>query len=229
MQVKLYLGLLRVSIKILLLEDDLLFGETIVDLLEDADYEVIHVPNGQDALDATYKNRFDLYLLDINVPLIDGLCLLRDLREADDNTPAIFLTSHTEKSKLEEGFVNGCDDYITKPFDMDELLLRIKAVLRRVKQHEPECAGELCHDEVHQRIRYKGEELNLSKKEYGLLLLFMKHYNETVPKELILDELWSSAEGGSDGVLRVYVNRLKQLLPELKFENVRGIGYKLVS
>ncbi len=229
MQAKLYLGLLRVSIKILLLEDDMLFGETIVDLLEDADYEVIHVSNGQDALDVTYKNRFDLYLLDINVPLIDGLCLLKELREADDNTPAIFLTSHTEKSKLEEGFANGCDDYITKPFDMDELLLRIKAVLRRVKQHEPECVGGLCHDEVHQRIHYKEEELNLSKKEYGLLLLFMKHHNKTVPKELILGELWSSAEGGSDGALRVYVNRLKQLLPELKFENVRGIGYKLVS
>ncbi len=229
MRVKLFRGLLRVSIKILLLEDDLLFGETLIDLLEDADYEVTHVPNGQDALDMTYSNRFDLYLLDINVPLIDGLSLLKELREADDNTPAIFLTSHTEKSKLQEGFVNGCDDYITKPFDMDELLLRIQAVIRRMKQYEFECVGELCHDEIHKRIRYKGEELNLSKKEYGLLLLFMKHYNETVPKELILDELWTSAESGSDGVLRVYINRLKQLLPDLKFENIRGVGYKLVS
>jgi len=102
-------------------------------------------------------------------------------------------------------------------------------VIRRMKQYEFECVGELCHDEIHKRIRYKGEELNLSKKEYGLLLLFMKHYNETVPKELILDELWTSAESGSDGVLRVYINRLKQLLPDLKFENIRGVGYKLVS
>jgi DNA-binding response OmpR family regulator len=218
-----------VSIKLLLLEDDLLFGETIVDLLEEAGYEVTHVPNGQDALDVTYQKRFGLYLLDINVPLIDGLSLLKELRDADDDTPAIFLTSHTEKSKLQEGFLNGCDDYISKPFDMDELLLRIEAVLRRARGHEPECIGDLCHDEVHKRIRYKGEELSLSQKEYGLLLLFMKHYNETLPKELILDELWNSSESGSDGVIRVYINRLKQLLPELKFENVRGIGYKLVS
>jgi DNA-binding response OmpR family regulator len=229
MQVKLFHGLLRVSIKILLLEDDLLFAETVVDLLEDEGYELEHYANGQDALDAIYKNRYDLYLLDINVPLINGIDLLKELREADDVTPSIFLTSHTEKAKLKEGFLSGCDDYITKPFDMDELLLRIQALLRRSQKESPECVGDLAHDEVHKTIRYKGKELELSQKEYGLLLLFMRHYNETLPKELILDELWSSAESGSDGVVRVYVNRLKQMLPELKFENIRGIGYKLVS
>jgi DNA-binding response OmpR family regulator len=217
-----------VSIKILLLEDDLLFGETIVDLLEDEGYEIDHYPNGQDALDATYESRYDLYLLDINVPLINGLSLLKELREADDTTPAIFLTSHTEKSKLQEGFLNGCDDYITKPFDMEELLLRVSALLRRTQKDIPECVGDLCHDEMHKTILYKGEKLELSQKEYGLLLLFMRHYNDTVTKDLILDELWSSAESGSDGVVRVYINRLKQMLPELKFENIRGIGYKLV-
>jgi DNA-binding response OmpR family regulator len=217
-----------VSIKILLLEDDILFGETIVDLLEDEEYAVTHTPNGQDALDAIYKTKYDLYLFDINVPLINGLSLLKELREADDSTPAIFLTSHTEKEKLKEGFVNGCDDYITKPFDMEELLLRIRALLNRVKKETPECVGDLSHDALHKTIRYKGEELDLSQKEYALLLLFMQHYNETLPKELILDELWSSSESGSDGVVRVYINRLKQMLPELKFENIRGIGYKLV-
>ena len=229
MQVKLFHGLLRVSIKILLLEDDLLFAETVVDLLEDEGYELEHYANGQDALDTIYKNRYDLYLLDINVPLINGIDLLKELREADDVTPSIFLTSHTEKAKLKEGFLSGCDDYIIKPFDMDELLLRVKALLRRTQKESPKCVGDLSHDEVHKTIRYKGKELELSQKEYGLLLLFMRHYNETLPKELILDELWSSAESGSDGVVRVYVNRLKQMLPELKFENIRGIGYKLVS
>jgi len=229
MRVKLFHGLLRVSIKILLLEDDLLFGETVTDLLEDEGYDVIHCPNGQDALDLTYKKKFDLYLLDINVPLINGLSLLKELRDAGDTTPAIFLTSHTEKKKLEAGFVNGCDDYIIKPFDMYELFLRVKAVLRRTKKDEPECVGELCHDAEHKTIRYKGEELELSQKEYALLLLFMRHYNETLPKALILDELWSSSESGSDGVIRVYINRLKQMLPELTFENIRGIGYRLVS
>jgi len=218
-----------VSNKILLLEDDLLFGETIVDLLEEEGYAVSHCSNGQDALDATYEDKFDLYLLDINVPLINGFELLKELRDADDNTPTVFLTSHKEKESLEKGFFNGCDDYITKPFDMNELLLRIKALLRRTKKDEPTCVGKLCHDKLHKTIRYKDKELELSQKEYGLLVLFMKHYKETVPKELILDELWSSSEGGSNGVIRVYINRLKQLLPELTIENVRGIGYRLVS
>ncbi len=228
MQERLLTGLLRVLTKVLLLEDDVLFGETLVDLLEEEAYEVFHCLNGQDALDATYKEKFDLYLLDINVPLIDGLSLLKELREADDKTAAIFLTSRKDKESLENGFINGGDDYITKPFDMDELLLRIKALLRRVKKESIECRGDLCYDELHKTIRYKGKDLELSQKEYGLLLLFLKHYNETVPKELILSELWSSAESGSEGVIRVYINRLKQMLPELTIENIRGIGYKLV-
>ncbi len=217
------------SIKILLLEDDLLFGETLIDLLEEEGYGITHCLNGQDALDATYNAQFDLYLLDINVPLINGVMLLKELREADDVTPAIFLTSHKEKEKLQEGFLSGADDYITKPFDMEELLLRIKALLRRTKKDEPELVGDFYHDKLHKTIRYKTELLNLSQKEYGLLLLFIEHYNKTVPKELILETLWSSAEGGSDGVVRVYVNRLKQLLPDVEIENIRGIGYRLVS
>jgi len=229
MQERLLTGLLRVLTKILLLEDDPLFGETLVDLLEDENYEVSHYLNGQDALDATFDTKFDLYLLDINVPLINGLSLLKELREADDMTPAIFLTSRKDKESLEEGFLNGGDDYITKPFDMDELLLRVRAVLRRVKKESVEKVGDFSYDEMHKTISYRGERLELSQKEYGLLLLFLKHNNETLPKELILSELWSSAEGGSDGVVRVYINRIKQLLPEIKIENVRGIGYKLVS
>ena len=222
-------GQSRVSIKILLLEDDQLLAETLVDLLEDEDFEVNHVPNGQEALNTIFKEKFNLYLLDINVPLIDGLTLLKELRDSGDNTPAIFLTSHADKEMLRNGFLSGADDYITKPFDNDELLLRIKAILRRNKPKKIQCIGLLCHDEIHKRILYDKKELELSKKEYELLLLLMAHANAPVPKELILDELWSSCESGSDGAVRVYINRIKQLLPQIKIENIRGIGYKLVS
>lgn len=217
------------SIKILLLEDDLLFAETLMDLLEDEDFEVIHAPNGQEALDRTFEEKFDLYLLDINVPLINGVTLLGELRESSDNTPAIFLTSHKDKEMLKNGFLSGADDYITKPFDNDELLLRIHAIIRRLKPIKNECIEELCHDEVHKRFLYKKEALDLSKKEYELLLLLMLHANAPVPKELILDELWSNSESGSEGAIRVYINRIKHLLPEISIENVRGVGYKLVS
>lgn len=218
------------SIKILLLEDDLLFGETLVDLLEEEGHDVLHLPNGQDALDATYDNKFDIYLLDINVPLVDGISLLGDLRCADDNTPAIFLTSHKEKEILQRGFLSGCDDFLTKPFDNTELLLRMQAVMKRSQDKEAECVAELCHDKLHKCMYYNKEVLELSKKEYELLVLLFNNINTPVPKELIYNELWTSAEGGgSDGAIRVYINRLKQLLPTMSIENIRGIGYKLVS
>jgi len=228
MLVRQFHGQLRALIKILLLEDDLLFGETLTDLLEDEGYEVTHSPNGQSALDATFEHRFDLYLLDINVPLIDGVSLLKELRDADDNTPAIFLTSHKDKEMLERGFLSGCDDYLTKPFDNDELLLRLKALLKRSVKDEVKCVNLLCHDTTHKRILYDKKELDLSKKEYELLLLLMQHASSAVPKEMILDELWSSSDGGSDGAIRVYINRLKHLLPQVTIQNIRGIGYKLV-
>jgi len=119
--------------KVLLLEDDLLFGETLVDLLEENNFEVTHVPNGQSAIDATYEQNFHIYILDINVPLIDGVTVLKELRDANDSTPSIFLTSHKDKDMLTRGFMSGADDYITKPFDSDELILRLNALLRRCK------------------------------------------------------------------------------------------------
>lgn len=215
--------------RILLLEDDQLLAETLVDLLEDENYEVTHASNGQVALDITYENKFDLYLLDINVPLINGLTCLKELRESEDNTPAIFLTSHKDKEMLQNGFNCGGDDYIKKPFDNDELLLRIQALLKRNNTSNVTCIDLLCHDEVHKRILYDKKELELSKKEYQLLFLLMEHAGATVPKELILQELWASSEQPSDGAIRVYVNRIKHLVPNITIENIRGIGYKLVS
>jgi len=215
--------------RLLLLEDDTLFAETLIDLLEESSYEVSHFANGQDALDATFSSKFDAYLLDINVPLIDGISLLSELRGIDDNTPAIFLTSHKDKEMLERGFLSGADDFLSKPFDSDELLWRLAALLKRTKKEQPVKLGKLTHDKLHKTITYDGITLELSKKEYTLLVLLMTHLNESVPKELIFDELWSSSEGGSDGAIRVYINRLKQLLPEMKIENIRGIGYRLVQ
>ena len=157
------------------------------------------------------------------------MTLLKELRDSDDKTPAMFLTSHKNKEMLKRGFLSGADDYMTKPFDADEMLLRIGAILKRANSISMDSNELLYHDTIHRRILYKNKELDLSKKEYELLLLLMRHINNTVPKEMILDELWSSSEGGSDGAIRVYIARIKQLIPEMNIENVRGIGYKLVS
>ncbi|MDY0116447.1 MAG: response regulator transcription factor [Sulfurimonadaceae bacterium] len=217
------------SNKILFLEDDALFAESVIDFLEEEGYEVHFSPNGESALEATYEQKFSLYLLDINVPLIDGLTFLKELRESNDETPAIFLTSHKDKEVLKNSFAIGADDYLSKPFDIDELLLRIEALLRRVKKVKHKCINLLCHDEVHKRILYDGDEIDLSKKEYELLLILMQHANQVVPRELMIDSLWSCSKTGSTGAIRVYINRIKQLIPALDIQNIRGIGYKLVS
>ncbi len=214
---------------ILLLEDDLLLGETLEDLLDEEGYTLSWCKNGQEALDASFNDKFDLYLFDINVPLINGLTLLSELRGADDKTPAIYLTSHQEKSVMKEGFDSGADDYIKKPFDSDELLLRIQALLRRTQQRVSACVGVLCIDPDRFVIYENDEELTLSKKEYSLLALLIESEGKTVSKEMIIDALWPHNASVSDGSIRVLINRLKQELSTAEIQNVRGIGYRLVS
>lgn len=215
--------------RILLLEDDLLFGESMVDVLEEEGFEVTLCRNGQVALDEIYKSQFDLYLLDINVPLIDGLSLLKELRRADDTTPSIYLTSHQEIDILSQAFEIGADDYLKKPFHTDELLVRMQALLRRNKGKSRRCVGELCLDELHKCVLLGGKELPLSLKEYQLMALFIRHAGEIVTKEMIMDTLWSPSEMISDGAIRVYINRLKQEVGSEQIVNIRGLGYRLVS
>jgi len=217
------------SVKILLLEDDFLLGETVEDLLDDANYSVTWCKNGQEALDAAFADKYNLYIFDINVPLINGLTLLSELRAAEDHTPAIYLTSHQEKSIMQEGFRSGADDFLKKPFDSDELLLRIEAILRRMQGSTKKCTGKLCID-AKRSVIYEGErELRLSKKEYTLLVLFIESGEQTTSKEMIIEALWSAGGSVSDGSIRVLITRLKQELQSMEIQNIRGIGYRLVS
>lgn len=215
--------------KVLLLEDDLLFGESLQDFLEEEGMDVHLCRNGQEAMDMTYREHFDLYLLDINVPLVNGLELLKDLRRAEDTTPAIYLTSHQDKETMVEGFGIGADDYLKKPFDMDELMLRITALLGRIKGKSVLCIGSLCIDEEHKSVTLQERELTLTVKEFQLLSLMMRNVDKVVTKETITAELWSASESVSSGAIRVYINRLKSELGAERIENIRGVGYKLVS
>ena len=118
-------------IKLLLLEDDHMLAESLIELLESENFDIVHVLNSQKALDKTFLQKFDLLLLDVNVPLFNGFELLKSLRDSGDKTPAIFLTALTDIASLSKGFDAGADDYIKKPFDFDELLIRINAILKK--------------------------------------------------------------------------------------------------
>jgi len=228
-QVKASNGLLRVSNKILLLEDDLLLCESLQDLLEEQNYEVDSARNGEEALSLAYENRYDLYLFDINVPLLNGLELLKELRLSDDETHAIYITSYNDKETLQHAFNSGADDYIKKPFDNDELLFRINAHLRRLHVEESVEYKTLSLNEKHKSATLDTRALELSAKEYALLKLLLQNSEKTVTKEMIISALWSPSESVSEGAIRVYINRIKSLIEPYKIENIRGIGYRLVS
>jgi len=210
--------------KILLLEDDKLFNETLEDFLEEEGYVVDAVLDPYTALDCTYESNYDLYLFDVNLPYENGFELLKKLREIGDDTPCIFITSREDKASLKEGFDEGGDDYISKPVDLDELLLRMKAVLRRQVRKQIVQIGEYLFD-IFTKTLYKEEEaLDLSIKSAELLLVLLEGQGKVVTSEQIKERLWSFAEEASDGSLRVYVTQLKKYFPT-QVQNVRGVGY----
>lgn len=212
-------------IKILLLEDDKLFNETIEDVLEEESFEVFSVLDPYSAMELTYKFKFDLYLFDVNLPYESGFTLLKQLREAGDKTPTIFLTSRNDKVSLTEGFDVGADDYMKKPIDLDELLLRIRALLRRQLRDEKIKLGEYIVDTQSKELYHNGEVIKVGVKAFELLILLLKAKGEVVTIQSIEEELWSSSEEASLGSVRVYVTTLKKYFPNI--ENIRGVGYRL--
>lgn len=210
--------------KVLLLEDDRLFGETLVDFLEDEGYDVLHCIGAKEAIEATYEQKFDLYLLDVNVPDMNGFDLLKQLRESGDETAAIYITSARDKEALAEGFGSGADDYMKKPIDLDELLLRMEAQLRRLQNPKKVEVGGYLFD-MERLVLYRGDEpVQLPKKLAELLALFLRNRGEVIGTEEILRELYGDDSPGT-GPLRVYINKLKQLFGKDSIVNIRGVGY----
>jgi len=212
--------------KILLLEDDELFGETIEEFLSEEGYGVDWAQSVSEAMEYGYHKRYDLYLFDVKLPDGDGFGLLKELREVGDGTPTIFITSKNQKSDIKEGLLKGADDYLTKPVDLEEMLLRIKAVLRRCYGEETIQIGEFRFDLKNLQL-YRGDELiELNPKELALLALFVKNRKKVVPKETIYQHLWKPDEIVSDGALRVYINSLKKVFGKEAITNIRGVGYR---
>jgi two-component system response regulator QseB len=212
--------------RILIVEDDKLFNETLEDFLEEEGYDVQCVLDPYSALDLSYENIFDLYLFDVNLPYENGFELLRKLRESGDDTPCIFITSRDDKASLKEGFEKGGDDYIQKPVDLDELLLRVEAVLRRQVRKQVIQVGRHQFD-IMTKTLYDGDvALDLSGKGGDLLLTLLEAKGNVVTIEQIKERLWSSSEEASDGALRVYIAQLKKYFPT-QIKNVRGVGYQM--
>ena len=156
--------------------------------------------------------------------------LLDQLRTSGDNTPSIFLTSYKDKDTLHQAFLNGCDDYLKKPADLDELLLRVKTLLKRNKKQFDiiKLSNSLTFNTLNKRVYDENEDdLNLPIKILDLLELFIENRGEIVTKEMIISKLWATNEEYSEGSIRVYINQIKKLLDKDTIINIKGVGYKI--
>jgi DNA-binding response OmpR family regulator len=210
---------------ILLLEDDITLAETLVELLESESFNVTWVKDGEAALETIYKNNFDFYLFDVNVPLLSGFELLKSLREYGNKTPTIFLTALSDIDSLSEGFEVGVDDYIKKPFEFDELIVRINALLRKRFNSSKNIINvdDFSFNIELNELNKAGSPLSLSLYEVKLCQLFFMNRGHTITKDNLLDAISSGSEV-SDGTLRVYINKLRKI--GLNLENIKGIGYR---
>lgn len=216
--------------KLLLLEDDPNLSESVGEYLEENGYEVVYVYDAQEAEDAIFEHAFDLLLLDVNVPGGDGFSLLKSSRAQGNATPAIFITSRGAMNDLESGFESGGDDYLRKPFELKELLLRIKTILKRNFFHNPsetlDLGEGITYDVGNQTLRIAGKEQSLQFKEHKLLKLFLQHPGELLSHERIMEHLWDYDETPSDGSLRTYIKTLRKYLGKDRIVSHKRLGYQ---
>ncbi len=208
------------SKKILLLEDDEILAQTLEQILKSDGYDVALASDGEEALDFTYDNKFDMYLLDINVPLLNGMDFLKLSRDAGDKTPAFFITALRDIDSLSKAFDSGCDDYIKKPFDMDELLIRISSILKK-KNPSIEYKN-IKFDLLANRIYKDEKEIELGVVEKAVFSLLLRNVSMVVHKSAFYDEM----QKPSDSALRVLINKLRKIF-NIEIKNIKGIGYKI--
>jgi DNA-binding response OmpR family regulator len=211
--------------KILLVEDDLTLGETIEELCQLEGYDTVWVKDGQLALDKIYEEKFDIFLFDINIPFINGFELLEELRQSGDLTPTIFITANVDIDSLRRGFDMGADDYIKKPFDFDELNIRIKSLIKKSFKNYTNMIkyGDLSYDTKNKKLLKDGQAIHLSPT----LLYIVEYLLKNIDMIISSDELLSQTNDfdGSIASLRVQISKLKKL--GFNINNIRGVGYRL--
>jgi len=216
------------SMKILLLEDDPILSEIIEELLVEHALHVKLFYDGKEALEAVFSEQFDLLLLDINVPSLNGFELLNEIKNARITTPTIFISSLDQISDVKKGFALGAEDYLKKPFDLEELLVRIE---RTKKLHHIDAderitlADALFFEPTTLEIHTPKTSYKLRKKEAQLLEYFLKHKNRVLSFEEIIEEVWRFEEIPTHATVRTYIKNLRSYGLEALIENTKGVGY----
>ena len=217
--------------KILLLEDDYLLSKILTKHLS-LKYKITPVYDGDTALERVETQKFDLLILDSNVPGLTGLELIKELRQYNNTTPIIMITAYQDTIHLKKAFTHGCNDYIKKPFELDELDMRIENITRtfNIEQNLPiQIAKDTFFDAMNHKITKEGKTFSLAKKESELLNYLATNRKRTISKEELTQNLWTYETMPSDATLRVYIRNLRALIGKENIETIRGMGYCLVS
>jgi len=214
--------------KILLLEDDPILADILTHYLREKGFDALHVDNGEAALEKAFDEKFDLMILDINVPKKNGLDVVKTLRQHDNTTPTIIITAYQDTAHMKQGFENGCDDYIKKPFDLEELDLRIQNISRRfsIESVENLDLGDGISLVPAKNKLFVGEKTHqLARKECEILIYLSTHKKRVISSEELMQNLWEYESMPSDATIRVYIKNLRTLLGKDKIQTIRGSGY----
>lgn len=226
------------DLKILLAEDEILLGEILTDSLLSRGAEVTWVKDGKDALKMYSKENYDVILLDIMMPLMDGFETAKHIRKENPHVPILFLSAKSMKEDISAGFNAGADDYIRKPFSMDELTLRISAILRRVVKSTEVTEtdrsqyqiGIFTFDILHQLLKSDTTTIKLTAKESELLALLIQKKNTLLEREYALKKIWGENSFFNARSMDVFMSKIRKYLkddPSIEIINIRGKGYKL--
>lgn len=226
--------------KILLVEDDINFGNILKEYLGLNDYDVTLAKNGIEGFEKFKKENFDLCILDVMMPYKDGFTLAKEIREENNLVPIFFLTAKNLKEDVLKGFKVGADDYMTKPFDSDVLLAKIKAILNRknlivepVDDTFEFSFSDFSFNSKLRFIKYKnGKSIKLSPKESQLLRLLVLHINDLLPREVALNKIWRDDNYFTSRSMDVYIAKLRKFLSvnnKVQILNIHGEGFRLVT
>lgn len=224
--------------RVLLVEDDPNLGNLLMEYLQAKDFNTVLAVNGKEGLKHYKAGVFDVCIFDVMMPIMDGFTLAREVRKLDADTPIVFLTAKSMKEDTIEGFSAGGDDYLTKPFSMEELLMRLRAILKRTKNNtltntdQTEFKiGKYNFNSNLQKLEIKGKSQKLTTRETELLKLLAIHLNETMDRNFALKSIWQDDNYFNGRSMDVYIAKLRKYLREdddIEIVNIHGRGFKLM-